>query len=187
MFRFSWLISSVLTWVLIVVSVVAPEPDPLGHQFQDLIHSSRRLQFQSCGIFAPALVTAQVNLLVEVFSDLKSCLSTGCVIDVQSLPIYARYEGICRDVGGAFHLYSIDIDCAGIDLEVKNFPLCYMSARQNSACVPEWGYNMAGWFIYINDGCTAVLNHTAVTDYYIAPPPAMRPAMRPMRPVMRLS
>jgi hypothetical protein len=176
----------VLTWMLSVVSVVAPKPDhPVGRLW-DLIHSSRRVQVEFCEMFTPEMLSTESNLIRKVLSDLEGCLSTGCVVDVQSLPAYNRYEVICKEVKGAFHLYSVDINCSGVDFLVKNYPLCYASARYNSACVPELGLTMAGWFVDIDEECTATANHTGVIDYYIAPRPAMRPVKRPvMRPLRR--
>jgi hypothetical protein len=73
-------------WALTAFGVIAQDS---AHQFEELIHSSRRLQGACvCDKYSSALGSAKLDLFAEIVPYLEKCPDFGCVADVTRLPAY---------------------------------------------------------------------------------------------------
>jgi hypothetical protein len=117
-----------------------------------------------CLVMSSAVQTARTNLDDQVAEDIFDCPKLTCEIDVSRKHGYTELMDSCETAQGIFHIIKLNIVCPNLKIEFNNYPECWVSGDEDSACTPaflEESFETA-WDI---DGCDEIATHTGTTNF----------------------
>jgi hypothetical protein len=121
--------------------------------------------------------TARYNLDTELLGD-SECQTNPCVYEVESLQEYSEMKEACKEADGAFHVFSVALECPNITLQFNDYPDCFVSQTLNSECTRDY---LEAYMDFLwdqdNGNCTTTSSEKEVIDFSGAsdvptPPPA---------------
>jgi hypothetical protein len=117
---------------------------------------------------------ALFNLLSDLALFVEDCLSSLCIINVDSFQAYSTFQDACQEAKGAFHLFALEVRCDGNKSEYNKFPVCGVSETKNPSCDSDLFVD------YLEDSfdmfnCTPEAVHTNTTDFAITVAPTEAP------------
>jgi hypothetical protein len=105
------------------------------------------------------------NLYDELATFIDDCLSSPCIINLDSTQAYSALKDVCQEAQGGFHTYTYDISCdRGYNFELDNFPVCGVSETTNPNCNSDLFGDILEFELDV-ENCTETATHTETIDF----------------------
>jgi hypothetical protein len=129
---------------------------------------ARRLQ-PSCFMPGADVSDAATSVDADAAAEIKNCVSSPCVIAIDDTLAFTELRDACEAAGGVFHLFSTEVTCPAISIQLNNWPVCWESPEVNSACTVDAAVAEIENAIDVDD-CVEVTTHTGTTDFSVSVP-----------------